>query len=85
VNMRPLELKHYIGSPLLARYRVEFLAYLNDIFDPLLNALSDPSDAVSFFKSLPNCHVCFEYLKLHVVSCWLADIILLFVYAVIYS
>jgi hypothetical protein len=27
----------------------QFLAYLNDIFDPLLNALSDPSDAVSFF------------------------------------
>jgi hypothetical protein len=27
----------------------QFLAYLNDIFDPLLNALSDPSDAVNFF------------------------------------
>uniref|UniRef100_A0A0D9Z459 Vacuolar protein 14 C-terminal Fig4-binding domain-containing protein n=1 Tax=Oryza glumipatula TaxID=40148 RepID=A0A0D9Z459_9ORYZ len=33
-------------STLLVRYRAEFLAYLNDIFDPLLNALSDPSDAV---------------------------------------
>uniref|UniRef100_A0A0E0CXC3 Vacuolar protein 14 C-terminal Fig4-binding domain-containing protein n=1 Tax=Oryza meridionalis TaxID=40149 RepID=A0A0E0CXC3_9ORYZ len=33
-------------SILLVRYRAEFLAYLNDIFDPLLNALSDPSDAV---------------------------------------
>ncbi|ONL95234.1 Protein VAC14-like protein [Zea mays] len=31
---------------LLDQYRAEFLAYLNDIFDPLLNALSDPSDVV---------------------------------------
>ncbi|XP_039779238.1 protein VAC14 homolog isoform X4 [Panicum virgatum] len=40
-----IEALHWF-STLLARYRVEFLAYLNDIFDPLLNALSDPSDAV---------------------------------------
>uniref|UniRef100_A0A0D9VRE3 Vacuolar protein 14 C-terminal Fig4-binding domain-containing protein n=1 Tax=Leersia perrieri TaxID=77586 RepID=A0A0D9VRE3_9ORYZ len=33
-------------STLLRRYRAEFLVYLNEIFDPLLNALSDPSDAV---------------------------------------
>jgi hypothetical protein len=30
----------------------QFLAYLNDIFDPLLNALSDPSDAVSSFRKV---------------------------------
>ncbi|GJN30749.1 hypothetical protein PR202_gb19084 [Eleusine coracana subsp. coracana] len=40
-----IEALHWF-STLLARYRVEFLAYLNDIFDPLLSALSDPSDAV---------------------------------------
>ncbi|TVU47867.1 hypothetical protein EJB05_07483 [Eragrostis curvula] len=40
-----IEALHWF-STLLARYRVEFLAYLDDIFDPLLNALSDPSDAV---------------------------------------
>lgn len=40
-----IEALHWF-STLLARYRVEFLVYLNDIFDPLLNALSDPSDAV---------------------------------------
>uniref|UniRef100_A0A0E0KAQ1 Vacuolar protein 14 C-terminal Fig4-binding domain-containing protein n=1 Tax=Oryza punctata TaxID=4537 RepID=A0A0E0KAQ1_ORYPU len=40
-----IEALHWF-STLLARYRAEFLAYLNDIFDPLLNALSDPSDAV---------------------------------------
>nr|CAB3496619.1 unnamed protein product [Digitaria exilis] len=40
-----IEALHWF-STLLSRYRVEFLAYLNDIFDPLLNALSDPSDAV---------------------------------------
>uniref|UniRef100_K4A6K3 Vacuolar protein 14 C-terminal Fig4-binding domain-containing protein n=1 Tax=Setaria italica TaxID=4555 RepID=K4A6K3_SETIT len=40
-----IEALHWF-STLLVRYRVEFLAYLNDIFNPLLNALSDPSDAV---------------------------------------
>ncbi|KAL6648540.1 hypothetical protein ACP70R_012764 [Stipagrostis hirtigluma subsp. patula] len=40
-----IEALHWF-STLLARYRAEFLAYLNDIFDPLLNSLSDPSDAV---------------------------------------
>ncbi|OEL29958.1 Protein VAC14-like protein [Dichanthelium oligosanthes] len=40
-----IEALHWF-STLLARYRVEFLAYLNDIFHPLLNALSDPSDVV---------------------------------------
>ncbi|KAL6645120.1 hypothetical protein ACP70R_016728 [Stipagrostis hirtigluma subsp. patula] len=40
-----IEALHWF-STLLSRYRAEFLAYLNDIFDPLLNSLSDPSDAV---------------------------------------
>ncbi|KAL6867576.1 hypothetical protein ACP4OV_015600 [Aristida adscensionis] len=40
-----IEALHWF-STLLTRYRAEFLAYLNDIFDPLLNSLSDPSDAV---------------------------------------
>jgi hypothetical protein len=37
------------GPGLFTYFLEQFLAYLNDIFDPLLNALSDPSDAVSFF------------------------------------
>ncbi|AQL08550.1 Protein VAC14-like protein [Zea mays] len=40
-----IEALHWFFT-LLDRYCAEFLAYLNDIFDPLLNALSDPSDAV---------------------------------------
>ncbi|XP_066383755.1 protein VAC14 homolog isoform X3 [Miscanthus floridulus] len=40
-----IEALHWFFT-LLDRYRAEFLAYLNDIFHPLLNALSDPSDAV---------------------------------------
>ncbi|PKA55629.1 Protein VAC14 like [Apostasia shenzhenica] len=40
-----LEALHWI-STLLVRHRSEVIAYLNDIFDSLLRALSDPSDEV---------------------------------------
>ncbi|XP_072971988.1 protein VAC14 homolog [Typha angustifolia] len=40
-----IEALHWIAA-LLARYRAEVLAYLNDIFVSLLKALSDPSDDV---------------------------------------
>ncbi|AQK61882.1 Protein VAC14-like protein [Zea mays] len=44
-----IEALHWFFT-LLDRYCAEFLAYLNDIFDPLLNALSDPSDAPAHEK-----------------------------------
>ncbi|PIA26692.1 hypothetical protein AQUCO_09100085v1 [Aquilegia coerulea] len=40
-----IEALHWIGT-LLARYRAEVLSVLDDIFDTLLKALSDPSDEV---------------------------------------
>ncbi|KEH40594.1 VAC14-like protein [Medicago truncatula] len=40
-----IEALHWI-STLLNRHRIEVLTYLNDIFDTLLKALSDPSDEV---------------------------------------
>ncbi|KAK1651929.1 hypothetical protein QYE76_069734 [Lolium multiflorum] len=40
-----IEALHWF-STLLVRNRIEFLGYLEGIFEPLLNALSDPSDAV---------------------------------------
>ncbi|KAK2399604.1 PtdIns(3,5)P(2) sythesis regulation factor [Trifolium repens] len=40
-----IEALHWI-SILLNRHRIEVLTYLNDIFDTLLKALSDPSDEV---------------------------------------
>ncbi|CAM0872066.1 unnamed protein product [Alopecurus aequalis] len=52
-------------STLLLRYRTEFLGYLDGIFDPLLNALSDPSDAVVLLVLEVHAHIAEEYHHFH--------------------
>ncbi|PNY03754.1 protein VAC14 [Trifolium pratense] len=57
-----IEALHWI-SILLNRHRVEVLTYLNDIFDTLLKALSDPSDEVVLL--VLDVHACIARDPLH--------------------
>jgi len=52
-------------STLLVRYRTEFLGYLDGIFEPLLNALSDPSDAVVLLVLEVHARIAEEYHHFH--------------------
>ncbi|EMS46545.1 Protein VAC14-like protein [Triticum urartu] len=55
-----IEALHWF-STLLVRGRAEFSAYLDGIFEPLLNALSDPSDAVVLLVLEVHAHIAEEY------------------------
>ncbi|VAI08191.1 unnamed protein product [Triticum turgidum subsp. durum] len=55
-----IEALHWF-STLLVRGRAEFSAYLDGIFEPLLNALSDPSDAVVLLVLEVHARIAEEY------------------------
>jgi len=59
-----IEALHWF-STLLVRYRTEFLGYLDGIFEPLLNALSDPSDAVVLLVLEVHSRIAEEYHHFH--------------------
>ena len=62
-------------------YVEQFSAYLDGIFEPLLNALSDPSDAVSCSKKPTKLHYLFTCnlrLWYNCVTLCLANITLLY-------
>ncbi|CAM0951079.1 unnamed protein product [Alopecurus aequalis] len=52
-------------STLLVRYRTEFFGYLDGISEPLLNALSDPSDAVVLLVLEVHACIAQEYHHFH--------------------